>query len=55
MVVGEADQLTPPQLAHEIANGIPGARLEVVAECGHISTLERPEVMTRLLVEFFGA
>ena len=55
VVVGEADQLTPPQLAHEIADGIPGARLEVVAECGHISTLERPEVMTRLLVEFFGA
>jgi pimeloyl-ACP methyl ester carboxylesterase len=55
VVVGEADQITPPQLAHEIANGIPGARLEVVAECGHLSTLERPDVMTRLLVEFFGA
>lgn len=55
VVVGEADQITPPQLAHEIADGIPGARLEVVAECGHLSTLERPEVITRLLVEFFGA
>ena len=53
VVVGEADQITPPQLAHEIANGIPGARLEVVAECGHMSTLERPDVMTRLLVKFF--
>lgn len=55
VVVGEADQITPPQLAHEIANGIPGARLEVVAECGHMSTIERPEVMTRLLVEFFDS
>ncbi len=55
VLVGEADQITPPQLAHEIANGIPGARLEVVAECGHISTLERPDVMTRLLVEFLGS
>ena len=55
VVVGEADQITPPQLAHEIANGIPGARLEVVAECGHLSTLERPDVMTRLLVEFLGS
>jgi pimeloyl-ACP methyl ester carboxylesterase len=55
VVVGEADQITPPQLAHEIANGISGARLEVVAECGHISTLERPHVMTRLLVEFLGS
>lgn len=55
VLVGEADQITPPQLAHEIANGIPGARLEVVAECGHISTLERPDVVTRLLVEFLGS
>ena len=54
VVVGEADQITPPKLAHEIANGIPGARLEVVAECGHLTTLERPDVMTRLLVEFLG-
>ena len=55
VVVGEADQITPPQLAHEIASGIPGARLEVVAECGHLSTLERPDVMTRLLVDFLGS
>lgn len=55
VVVGEADQITPPPLAQEIASGIPGARLEVVAECGHMTTLERPEVMTRLLVEFFSA
>ncbi len=55
VVVGEADQLTPPNMAHEIANGIPGARLEVVAECGHLSTLERPDVMTRLLVDFLGS
>jgi pimeloyl-ACP methyl ester carboxylesterase len=55
VVVGESDQITPPPLAHEIANGIPGARLEVVAECGHMSTLERPDVMTRLLVDFLGS
>jgi len=55
VVVGEADQITPPQLAHEIADGIRGARLEVVAECGHLSTLERPEVMTRLLMDFLAA
>jgi pimeloyl-ACP methyl ester carboxylesterase len=54
VVVGEADQITPPNLSHEIANGIPGARLEVVAGCGHLTTLERPEVMARLLVDFFG-
>jgi pimeloyl-ACP methyl ester carboxylesterase len=55
VAVGDRDLLTPPELSQEIADGIPGARLETVATCGHLSTLERPEVVTRLLVEFFGS
>ena len=54
VVVGDEDQLTPHPLSQEIADEIPGARLEVLANCGHISTLERPEAVTRLLVEFFA-
>ena len=37
-----AIELTPPERAAEIADGIPGARLVVVPDCGHLSTLERP-------------
>jgi len=49
VVVGREDALTPPELAREIADGIPGARLEIIPDCGHLSTLERPEAVNRAL------
>jgi pimeloyl-ACP methyl ester carboxylesterase len=54
VVVGDSDAITPPALAREMTDGIPGARLEIVAACGHLSTLERPEGLTRLLLDWFG-
>jgi pimeloyl-ACP methyl ester carboxylesterase len=52
VLVGEDDQLTPPALAREMAAGIRGARLVAVPECGHLSTLERPQAVTAALVEW---
>lgn len=52
VLVGDDDQLTPPVLAHEMAAGIAGARLVVVPECGHLSTLERPQAVNEALVEW---
>jgi pimeloyl-ACP methyl ester carboxylesterase len=52
ILVGEGDQLTPPELAQEMNALIRGSRLVVVPDCGHLSTLERPEAVTRALVEF---
>ena len=52
MLVGEQDQGTPPELAREIAAGIAGARLVIVPDCGHLSTLERPQAVTKALVEW---
>lgn len=52
VLVGEGDELTPPVLSQEIAAGIPGARLVVVADCGHLSTVERPQAVTQALVEW---
>lgn len=49
VVVGEADAITPPPMAEEMARGIPGTRLEVVKESGHLTTLEQPETTTALL------
>ena len=54
VVVGDGDVITPLQFAQEIAGGIAGARLEVVSKCGHLSTLERPEPVTKLLTEWFA-
>lgn len=46
---GRQDALTPPEILAEIAGGIPGSRLVVIEECGHLSALERPEAVTGLL------
>ncbi len=52
VLVGDGDELTPPALAQEIAQGVPGARLETVPDSGHLSTLEAPGFVTQKLVEW---
>jgi pimeloyl-ACP methyl ester carboxylesterase len=52
VLVGDGDELTPPVLSEEIAAGIAGARLVRVPDCGHLSTLERPQVVNEALVEW---
>ena len=54
VLVGDGDELTPPHLSEEIAAAVAGARLVVVAECGHLSTLERPGAVTTALVEWMN-
>lgn len=49
VIVGREDQGTPVAAAEEIAAGIPGARLAIVEDCGHLSTIEQPEAVTALL------
>ena len=49
VAVGEADALTPPALAAEIAAAIPGARLHRIPGCGHLPPLEAPAAVTALL------
>ncbi len=50
VLVGDSDQLTPPDRAEEIANGVRGARLVTVPRCGHLSTLEAPEAVNAALL-----
>jgi pimeloyl-ACP methyl ester carboxylesterase len=55
VLVGEGDELTPPELAKEIAGGISGAKLTLVPECGHLSTIEKPEAVNAALAEWLSA
>jgi pimeloyl-ACP methyl ester carboxylesterase len=55
VIVGDGDELTPPDLAREIAAGIPGARLTIVPDCGHLSTIEKPEAVNHAMAEFIAA
>ncbi len=54
VLVGDGDELTPPLLSEEIAAGISGARLVVIADCGHLSTLERPQAVNAALVAWMA-
>ena len=55
VLVGAQDQGTPPELAEEIAAAIAGSRLVIVPDCGHLSTIERPQAVTAALVEWMQA
>jgi pimeloyl-ACP methyl ester carboxylesterase len=52
VLVGEGDQLTPPERAAEMAQAIRGARLVTIPGSGHLSSLERPHEVTQALVEW---
>ncbi|MBB3264266.1 pimeloyl-ACP methyl ester carboxylesterase [Azospirillum sp. OGB3] len=49
VLCGRQDAITPPALHEEIAEGIPGARLALIEDCGHLSAMERPQAVTALL------
>jgi len=51
VITGSLDTLIPPAVTAEMAERIPGARLELLEGAGHLSNLERPEEFTRLLSE----
>jgi 3-oxoadipate enol-lactonase len=57
VLVGEQDLLTPPWVAREVADGIPGARFEIVTGDGssHVMPLERPHDFNALVLDFLGA
>jgi pimeloyl-ACP methyl ester carboxylesterase len=49
IVVGALDTLTPPHLAEEMRDLIPGARLEVIPGAGHLPPIEKPDDVTAVL------
>jgi 3-oxoadipate enol-lactonase len=53
-IVGEQDLLTPVHECREVADRIPGARLEVIRGDGssHVVPIERPEDFNGLVTEF---
>jgi pimeloyl-ACP methyl ester carboxylesterase len=42
VLCGRQDQMTPLAWSEEIAALVPGARLEIIEDCGHLTTMERP-------------
>ncbi len=54
VLVGDEDAITPPFMSEDMAEAIPGAKLVTVPDCGHLSTLERPEAVNAALTEWLS-
>ncbi len=54
VVCGREDRITPLEGSELMAAEIPGARLEVLEHCGHLSAWEEPGAVTSLLREWLG-
>ena len=52
ILCGRQDALIPLALHEEMAAGISGSKLEIVEECGHLSTLERPAETSEALARW---
>jgi pimeloyl-ACP methyl ester carboxylesterase len=54
VLCGEADALTPPDHARELADTLPNARLEMIEGAGHMLTLEQPARVGSLLADWLA-
>lgn len=54
IVVGEHDALTPPADARTMHEGIPGSRLAVIPDAGHMVPVEQPEAFSGMLRDFLA-
>ncbi|MCZ7578728.1 MAG: alpha/beta fold hydrolase [Dehalococcoidia bacterium] len=52
VLCGEDDGMVPPENSRQLAAGIPGARLQLIPQCGHLPMLEKPAEVARAVVEF---
>jgi len=55
VVVGSEDVLDILAIADRLVAEIPGARKALIEGAGHLPSLERPEALNRLLLDFLGA
>jgi 3-oxoadipate enol-lactonase len=55
VIAGELDQGTPPEMAKVLADGIPGARLEILKDASHLSYIEQPQAFGQAVRAFIAA
>ncbi len=54
VVWGRNDELISVDRAKKFGSGIPGAKVVVFEQCGHVPQIEKPEEFNRALLEFLG-
>jgi len=51
---GDQDGSTPPRAVADFAKTIPRARFELIKACGHLPSIEQPEMLTSILRAFIS-
>jgi 3-oxoadipate enol-lactonase len=54
ILVGSEDMISPPEVARSMQAAIPGSRLEIIPQAGHVSSMERPAAFNAVVSEFVG-
>jgi len=54
ILAGANDALTPPAVSAAMSRAIPGSKLELIAEAGHLSSAENPGEFNKHLIEFLA-
>lgn len=54
LLCGRQDAITSLDMHEEMASIIPGAKLVVIEDCGHLSTLERPDEVNAVLRDWLA-
>ncbi len=52
LIVGEDDKLTPLKYARQLHDSIPGSKLVVISQAGHMVMLEKPAEVSQIIAEF---
>jgi len=55
VLCGAEDALCPPRIHEFMADQIPGATLTVIPDCGHMATMERPQLVNKQLRHLLAA
>lgn len=54
VLTSDSDRSVPNQASFAMAEAIPGAKLVIIPECGHLPSLEKPEALTAALLDWLA-
>lgn len=55
VATGSVDRIAPPALSREMVERLPNSRLEILADCGHLSPLEQGKRLGELMTDWLDA
>jgi pimeloyl-ACP methyl ester carboxylesterase len=54
IITGREDTICPLKLHEEMAEAIPNSTLKIIEECGHLSTLEKPQLVNNAIIDWWN-